>query len=223
MRPLCPDFGYIRESQASLNNPFSPVNAMKPSTEAMIRMDNLRHFFQRGPGGSTVYTCRCGAQEKYTSADTICGIARTRAVKLCLLAFQIPFEVDKVNCKGGEVTRFLVELPKALGPGKEAFAPWDNPVHTLELWERLPEARKDFIRGQMCLRSGDARDRFRHTNRLTLSQAAYQAQEMKELIFDSAFSRWLSSESPSGDSDQVHSAWVASTEYAELLDKWTTD
>lgn len=193
---------------------------MKPSTEAMVRMDNLRHFFQRGPGGSTVYACRCGAQEKYTSADTICGRARDRAVRFCLVAFDIPFDEDMVACKGGKVVRFLIEQPARFGPGKEAFAPMEEPAHSLRLWDFLSEASKHFIRWRMAEHSGTTEDRLRENLRLVLSQAAYEAQDRKEKAYSRAFGRWLDTNSPSGDVDQVQYAWERTSEYEELQLRW---
>lgn len=142
-----------------------------PNITAFVNKHNLMHHFRRGPGGSTVYACLCGAQEKYTSADSVCPTALEAVTRSALVWLGLPFTEDVQGCKGGRVVRFLVTID-----GKEeCFLPLQLESHSLLLWDMLPQEAKDFIRGQLAVWSGPPVTRHFEARRLVLSQAGYAA------------------------------------------------
>lgn len=142
-----------------------------PDIQAFVNKHNLMHHFRRGPGGSTVYACLCGAQERYTSADSVCPVAQEAATRSVLIWLGLPFIEDVQGCKGGRVARFLVNLD-----GKEdCFLPLQREDHSLLIWGRLSSEAKDSIRGQLAVWSGPPVTRDFEARRLVLSRAGYEA------------------------------------------------
>lgn len=133
---------------------------------------NLAHSFLRGPGGSTSYVCRCGAQEKYTSADTVCPLAQEAVTRSVLNWLGLPFTEDVQNCKGGRVVRFLVDL----GKGEECFLPLQSEEHSLMLWVKLPQGCKNTIADWLTHWSGPVTVKGYVARKWVLSQAGYEAQ-----------------------------------------------